>query len=89
MESNIQGRGNVAAAAKAGENIVALCDVDQDAAAGDFKKYPQAKAGQTHLNWDAEQAEEVRVIPIGIELFAAHSAFPGLFPFQQIESQAA
>ena len=45
--------------------------------------------GQTHLNWDAEQAEEVRVIPIGIELFAAHSAFPGLFPFQQIESQAA
>ena len=38
-----RGRGNIAAAAKLGENIVALCDVDQDGAARDFKQYPQAK----------------------------------------------
>ena len=35
------GRGNLKACA--GENIVALCDVDQDYAAKTFKEYPQAK----------------------------------------------
>ena len=38
-----RGRGNIAAVAKLGENIVALCDVDHDGAARDFKTYPQAK----------------------------------------------
>ncbi|MEI8043445.1 MAG: Gfo/Idh/MocA family oxidoreductase [Verrucomicrobiota bacterium] len=38
-----RGRANHSAVAKLGENIVALCDVDQDGAARDFKTYPQAK----------------------------------------------
>ncbi len=38
-----RGRGSIAAAAKHGENIVALCDVDQDVIARDSKTYPQAK----------------------------------------------
>ena len=38
-----RGRANHTAVAKLGENIVALCDVDHDLAARDFKTYPQAK----------------------------------------------
>ena len=38
-----RGRANHTAVAKLGENIVALCDVDQNGAARDFKTYPQAK----------------------------------------------
>lgn len=46
-------------------------------------------AGRTHLNWDAEQAEEVGVIPTGVELFAFDAAFFGGLPFQQVQRQAA
>lgn len=38
-----QGRGNVDNVANLGQNIVALCDVDQKHAADTFKKYPQAR----------------------------------------------
>jgi len=38
-----RGRGNISVAAKLGENIVALCDVDQDGAAPVFKDYARAK----------------------------------------------
>ncbi|MBP8912364.1 MAG: Gfo/Idh/MocA family oxidoreductase, partial [Phycisphaerae bacterium] len=37
------GAGNTDACAGAGANIVALCDVDFERAAGQFKKYPNAK----------------------------------------------
>ncbi len=37
------GAGNTDACANAGANIVALCDVDFERAAGQFKKYPNAK----------------------------------------------
>jgi predicted dehydrogenase len=37
------GQNNVAQCAKAGENIVALCDVDSKYAAAVFKKYPDAR----------------------------------------------
>jgi predicted dehydrogenase len=37
------GHGNVNNCAAAGENIVALCDVDKAYAAGTFKEYPKAK----------------------------------------------
>jgi len=39
-------------------------------------------SGRTHLNVlcrDAQESQEVRVVPRGIELFAANSAFFGLF----------
>ena len=39
-----QGRGNMDALAGTGQNIVALCDVDQARAGDVYKKYPQAKA---------------------------------------------
>jgi len=39
-----QGRGNLDHIAKLGQNLVALCDVDQAHAAGTFKQYPQAKS---------------------------------------------
>jgi predicted dehydrogenase len=38
-----QGRGNIETVANLGQNIVALCDVDQAYAAGTFQKFPQAK----------------------------------------------
>jgi hypothetical protein len=38
-----QGRGDLDNVAGVGENIVALCDVDQKQAGDTFKKYPQAK----------------------------------------------
>lgn len=41
-----QGRGNVDNVANLGQNIVALCDVDQKHAADTFKKYPQARIYQ-------------------------------------------
>ena len=40
------GAGNTNACADAGANIVALCDVDWDRAAGQFKKYPERQAVQ-------------------------------------------
>jgi predicted dehydrogenase len=41
----VGGRGSddLSGVARLGENIAALCDVDQNRAAGSFKKYPQAK----------------------------------------------
>src|SRR5579862_950802 len=39
-----RGRGNTSGLAKAGANIAALCDVDHDHAAQDFKQYPDARA---------------------------------------------
>src|SRR5208282_6545640 len=38
-----RGKDDLSAVAGLGENIVALCDVDQQRAAESFKKYPQAK----------------------------------------------
>ena len=38
-----KGKNNLEECAKAGENIVALCDVDEDYAGDVFKKYPDAK----------------------------------------------
>ena len=38
-----RGRPDIETVANHGENIVALCDVDQDRAAADFKKYPKAR----------------------------------------------
>ncbi len=38
-----KGKDNLAECVKAGENIVALCDVDEDYAGEVFKKYPDAK----------------------------------------------
>ena len=38
-----RGRDDISGVAALGENIVALCDVDQDRAAESFKKYPSAK----------------------------------------------
>ncbi len=38
-----RGRDDISGVAGLGENIVALCDVDQDRAAESFKKYPSAK----------------------------------------------
>ena len=38
-----RGRDNHSAVSSLGENVVALCDVDQNLAAQDFKRYPRAK----------------------------------------------
>lgn len=43
--------------------------------------------GQTHLNLGAEQAQEVGVIPAGIELFAADTAALGAVAVQEVERQ--
>src|SRR5581483_5868234 len=49
-------------------------------------------SGQTHLNFvglDAQEAQQVGMIPTGVEHFAADAAFFGSFSFQEVEGQAA
>ena len=38
--------------------------------------------GQTHLNLDAQQAEQIGMIPAGVELLAFDAPFFGFLPFQ-------
>ncbi len=56
------GQNNVAACADAGENVVALCDVDAKYSAGVFQKYPKARQWTDFRKMLAEQKDIDAVI---------------------------
>jgi predicted dehydrogenase len=57
-----QGRGNIDNVAAVGENIVALCDVDQKHAEGTFKKYSQARTFQDFRQMFDAMAKEIDAV---------------------------
>ncbi len=59
-----QGRGNVDNVAGLGQNLVALCDVDHDYAAGTFKKYPKAKVYKDFRRMFEEMASGIDAVTV-------------------------
>lgn len=60
----VGGKGNSDVAAVAGENIVALCDVDFERAKGTFEKYPQAKRYKDFRRMLMEMDDQIDAVTI-------------------------
>ncbi|MFT5029700.1 MAG: putative dehydrogenase, partial [Candidatus Binatia bacterium] len=59
------GRAGADINALAGENIVALCDVDWNRAAGSFKKFPKAKQFKDYRKMLERMAPEIDAVIVG------------------------
>jgi predicted dehydrogenase len=60
----VGGRGGASVDGCAGENILALCDVDERRAAGAFKKHPNAKVYTDYRKMLDEQAKNIDAVTI-------------------------
>jgi predicted dehydrogenase len=59
------GGGDIATLAKLGVNIVALCDVDEERAAGSFKAFPKAKRYKDFREMLDKEAKHIDAVSVG------------------------
>src|SRR5262249_11306757 len=59
------GGGDIATLAKLGVNIVALCDVDEERAAGSYKAFPKAKRYKDFREMLDKEAQHIDAVSVG------------------------